>query len=243
MKPSDTMQHPSANVQPRVFRAFLQAQAQLPMLKAAAVMPSKNEIKILHLKERDADRSLEEYWSGKIEEMQLTTALLQDELQQQQQLVLESQSRAQTLDEVLQQRTFEYEQLLQQSADEMARLKLDHESQLQQASQAFAQQVQATQRSLQMKTESDLAIQAEAARLETLRQQLEEYRQQLEEEHAQLQAHRSAIQVQEATAEIALSTVANQQANMHVQNSQLNADRNAEKLLWEKQQVIAFCND
>ncbi len=231
------MQHPSANVQPRVFRAFLQAQAQLPMLKAAAVMPSKNEIKILHLKERDADSSLEEYWRGKIEEMQLTTTLLQDELQQQQQLVLESQSRAQTLDEVLQQRTFEYEQLLQQSADEMARLKLDHESQLQQASQAFAQQVQATQRSLQMKTESDLAIEAEAARLETLRQQLEEYRQQLEEEHAQLQAHRSAIQVQEATAEIALSTVANQQANMHVQNSQLNADRNAEKLLWEKQQV------
>ena len=68
LKPSDKMQHPSGDVQPRVVRAFLQAQAQLPMLKTAAI-PSKNETKILHLTKKDVDRSLEEYWSGKIEEM------------------------------------------------------------------------------------------------------------------------------------------------------------------------------
>jgi chromosome segregation ATPase len=114
------------------------------------------------------------------------------DLLQQQQLVLESQSRVQTLDEVLQKRTIEYEQLLQQSADEIAQLKLDHDSQLQQVSQAFAQQVEEAQRSLQMKNESDLAIQAEAARLENLRQQLEEYRQHLDDYRHQLHEKQAA---------------------------------------------------
>jgi hypothetical protein len=63
------------------------------------------------------------------------------ELLQQQQLVLDSQSRAQRLEEALQQTTLEYERRLQQNADEMAQLKLDHDQQLQQASQAFAQQI------------------------------------------------------------------------------------------------------
>jgi chromosome segregation ATPase len=234
------IQHSSAEQTPPVVRSFLQAHAQLPKRTAADAVPSGNDTKILHIKKKDAEQSLEDYWRSKIEEMELQATVLQDELMQQQQLVLESQSRVQTLDEVLQKRTIEYEQLLQQNADEIARMKFDHDSQLQQASQAFAQQVEASQRLLQMKNESDLAIQAEAVRLETLRQQLDEYRQQLEEEHENLQAQHNTVQMHQSTVEIALSAIANQQANMQLQYSQVNADREAAKIRWQQNQVILF---
>jgi DNA repair exonuclease SbcCD ATPase subunit len=231
-------QQSSAPQQPRVFRAFLQAQAQLPKLKPAASAPSSNETKVLHLKNIHADQGLEDYLSGKIDEMQLTASSLQEELLQQQQLVLDSQSRAQRLEEALQQTTLEYERHLQQYADEMAQLKLDHDQQLQQASQAFAQQVEATQRSLRLMNESDRAIQAESWQLEQLRQRLEEDQKRLEEEQGKFQALRIAVQIQESTAETALSSVVNQQATMHAQQTQLNADRNADNIRWQLQQVI-----
>ncbi len=243
------MPQPSALEQPRVVRAFLQAQAQLPKLKTAALAPSQNETnavlvpsqiesKIIHLKNRDADRGLEDYLSCKIDEIRLTASSLQDELLQQQQLVLETQTRAQRLEEVLQQRTFEYEQLLQQGADDIAQLKLDHDMQLQKASQAFAQQVEATQRSLQLKSESDRAILAESQRLENLRQRLEKDQQRLEEQQGKLQVLRRAVQIQESTAETALSSVVNEHANLHAQHLQLNADRNADTIRWQLQQVF-----
>jgi hypothetical protein len=192
--------------------------------------------KVLHLKNVGGDHGLEDYLNCKIDEMQRTISTLEDQLQQQQ-LLLESQSRAQRLDEVLQQSAVEYEQLLQQSAEEMELLKLELAVQMQKAS---SQDLEATERSLQLRVESERAIEAESQRLEKLEQHLQKQLQQLREEQEEMQAQRSAIQVQASMAEAALSTVAQQQANMLVQHSQLNANSNDAMARWQLQQVSSF---
>jgi len=189
---------------------------------AVSVIASVNGSKAPHIKNGDADRGLEDYTTSKIDDMQSTICSLQDQLQREQQLFLESQSRAQRLEEDVQQITHEYEQLLTQYVEEIEHLKLDH------AKELHAMQLQ------------QASVAAESERLEKLQQRLQEQQQQLLEERAKLQVQRSAIQMQVSTAEVALSTVAHQQASMLVQHSQLNSDSDNAKLLLQLQQVSAF---
>lgn len=196
---------------------------------AVSVIASVNGSKAPHIKNGDADRGLEDYTTSKIDDMQSTICSLQDQLQREQQLCLQSQSRAQRLEEDVQQITHEYEQLLTQYVEEIEHLKLDHAKELHamQLQQAFV-------------SSSERAVAAESERLEKLQQRLQEQQQQVLEERAKLQVQRSAIQMQVSTAEVALSTVAHQQASMVVQHSQLNSDSDNAKLLLQLQQVSAF---
>jgi hypothetical protein len=154
--------------------------------------------------------------------MQSTICSLQDQLQREQQLFLQSQSRAQRLEEDVQQIIHEYEQLLTQYVEQMEHLKLDH------AKELHAMQLH------------QASVAAESERLEKLQQRLQEQQQQLLEERAKLQVQRSAIEMQVSAAEVALSTVAHQQAKMLVQHSQLNSDSDSAKSLLQLQQVSAF---
>jgi tropomyosin 2 len=88
-----------------------------------------------------------------LELISLLETCLQDktaELHQQQLLLQDSQNRAQRLDEVLQQNSQEYEQLLQLSAEQIESLKRELADRMQQAS---AQELEAAQRSLQLRDE------------------------------------------------------------------------------------------
>ncbi len=80
-----------------------------------------------------------------------------DELLLLQQLLLDSQSRAERMDEVLKQSALEYEQRLQQSAEEMESLKLELAAQMQKAA---SQDFEATERLLQLRVESERVIAA-----------------------------------------------------------------------------------
>jgi hypothetical protein len=209
---------------------------------AASVVASVNGPKVLHLKNGDADCGLEDYLTSKIDDMQSTICSLQDQLQREQQLFLQSQSRAQRLEEDVQQITHEYEQLLTQYVEEIEHLKLDHAKELHamQLQQASVFELKIAQLSTKLKGESERAVAAESERLEKLQQRLQEQQQQVLEERAKLQVQRSAIEMQVSTAEVALSTVAHQQANMLVQKSQLNSDSDSAKSLLQLQQVSAF---
>jgi hypothetical protein len=88
----------------------------------------------------------------------------------------------------LQQSSQEYEQLLQLSAEQIESLKLELAERMQQAS---AQELEAAQRSLQLRDEYEPAIAAELKRLEELGQQLQKQQQLLEQERAEVQAQRS----------------------------------------------------
>ncbi len=221
---------------PRVVRAFLQARSHLSKRTAAPTLTAIDGPKILHLKNGGGDHGLEDYLNSKIDEMQLTIFSLEDKLQQQQQLLLDSQSRAERMDEVLKQSALEYEQLLQQSAEEMESLKLELAAQMQKAA---SQDFEATERLLQLRVESERVIAAECQRLEKVEQHLQKQQQRLRDEQDEIQAQRSAIQVQASTAEVALSTVAQQQASMLLQHSQLNANSNDAMARLQLRQVSA----
>ena len=232
---SSAAQRASAPELPRVVRAFLQAQSQLSRRTAVPVPTSFNQRsdgpKVLRLRTGSDDQ---DYLNSKCDEMQLTIVSLQDELHQQQLLLQDSQYRAQRLEEVLQQSSQEYEQLLQLSAEQIESLKVEFAERMQQAT---TQELETAQRSLQLRDEYEPAIAAEMKRLEKLGQQLQKQQQLLQQERAEIQAQRSAIQIQTSTAEAALSSVAQQQATMLVQHSQLSANSDDAKTRWELQQV------
>jgi tropomyosin-2 len=175
-----------------------------------------------------------------LELISLLETCLQDktaELHHQQQLLQDSQYRAQRLDEVLQQSSQEYEQQLQLSAEQIESLKVELAERMQQAA---THELEAAQRSLQLRDEYEPAIAAEMKRLEKLGQQLQKQQQLLQQERAEIRAQRSAIQIQTSTAEAALSSVAQQQATMLVQHSQLSANSDDAKTRWELQQVSSL---
>jgi hypothetical protein len=194
---------------------------------AAAVVASINSPKV------DADHGLEHHLTNKIDDLQSTISSLQVQLQQEQQLSLVSKSRAQSLEEYVQQITHEYEQLLTRNSEEIEHLKLDHAKQL--------HAIQLQQASVfELRGESERAVAAESQRLEKLQQRVQEQQQQLQEERTELQVQRSAIQLQVSAAQAALSSVAQQQATVLVQRSQLNSDSDNAKSLLQLQQVSAF---
>jgi DNA repair exonuclease SbcCD ATPase subunit len=222
---------PPASELPRVVRAFLQARSLLSKRAAATAAVAAKGPKVLHLKDSCALPDLEEHLhlQSNIDAMQLTISSLEEQLHQQQQELLEYHSRAEGLEESIE----NYEQLLQQSASDMEQLKSEHAAQLQNASQERA----AALRSLQLRNGSEQAAALEAQRLDELRQQLQKQLLQLQEDRAELNAQRSAIEMKASTAEVALSTVANQRATMHVQHSQLNADSSSASDRLRLQQV------
>ena len=229
-----TAQPSPASELPRVVRAFLKARSLLSERIAAAAAltaaAAADGPKVLHLKDSCALPNIEDHLQSNINEMQLTISSLEEELRHKQHQLLETHSRAQGLEESI----LEYDQLLQQSADDMEHLKLDHAMQLQKVS---LQERTATQRLLQLRNDSEQAVTLESQRLDELRQQLQKQQLQVQQERAELNAQRSAVQMQLSTADVALSTVANQRATMLVQHSQLNSDSNSAKERWQLQQV------